>query len=844
MAVQASAAAAHGAEVAAWEWEVDLSRASGPEAFAHRDLFGVVAEHPEWCRERARDHVVEEDRPAFDAAVTSALETGLLVLDVRVRWPGGDARWLSSRGRFERDAAGRPRRGTGIALDVTEEQRDRQLLAVQAEMLELVSRERPLADCLDVLCGAVTRLSPGTTASVHLVGGGGGEHEPRPRCHQEAIVASDGQALGVLHLCFDEEREAACWESKLVAAAAKLAALVIERDAARRAAEQDRLRHAFLLELSDAFRVLDDCEAVAMLATRRLCERLGAGSAFVGVFDDAADSLTLGPGHAATRRAVPVGTVARAAFADLLDPLRAGPYVVPDVTACRELAPDRREQLLSADIGAFVCVPLHRGPENPIWCLSVTSPEPRAWTEDEVVLIGAVAERTWSAIERIRAERALKESQRELRTELADARRLQEISQRLVEEGDSLALYEQLLDAAMSIMGARFGSMQLLDAERQQLKLLTSRNFTPEARRFFQVVPAHAGSACGAALSSGSRVVIPDMETSSVMAGTRDLEVSRACGMRSVQSTPLVSRGGYVVGMISTHWDRPYEPTERQLRLLDVVARQAADLIEHRLAKEELARVNQSLERANRKLERLNQELEAEVGVRTEELRRSQLRFQQAFEVSPVAACITTEREGTVLDVNRAFTRLTGYEPGEVVGRTIAQIGLWASRADRELMDGAVGRGVRFEDVEVKLRDKEGAVRDVLASGDRVRLDDDFGWLRLFLDVSERKRSEEELMRAIKEVMADTTWFSRRLIERLAQAQGRGEDRSSVDLLSERERQVLARISRGMSNEEIAAELAITPRTVRNHLANIYGKIDVHSRAEAVVWARERGITT
>lgn len=98
-------------------------------------------------------------------------------------------------------------------------------------------------------------------------------------------------------------------------------------------------------------------------------------------------------------------------------------------------------------------------------------------------------------------------------------------------------------------------------------------------------------------------------------------------------------------------------------------------------------------------------------------------------------------------------------------------------------------------------------------------------------------------MRAIKEVMADTTWFSRRLVERLAQVQGRPEEGSGVDLLSDRERQVLARISQGMTNEEIAAELAITPRTVRNHLANIYQKIDVHSRAEAVVWARERGLT-
>ena len=820
-----------------------MSRVAAPADLAHRDVFGDDA--PEgWASEPAREHVVEEDRPAFDAAVEAALRGGPLVADVRVTWPDCETRWLSVRGRVERSRDGAPARATGLTLDVTEEQRDRQILEVQTEMLELASLDRPLDECLAVLCAAVTRMSPATTASVHLAGVEGSEHEPRENCHREPIVSSAGERLGVLHLCFEEDRRPACWEERLVAAAAKLAAVVIERDQARRAAEQERRSHAFLLELSDAFRLLEDEEEVGRLAARLLRERLGAGMVFVGEFDGAEDAFTLGPGDAAGDGPVPRGTVRRSAFSELLAPLDAGPYVVEDVAARAGLPDQHKRELLAAGIGSFVSVPLHRGPRNPIWCLAVTAPTPRRWDASEVLLVSEAAERTWSAMQRARAAAALKASQEELRGELADARRLHEASLRLIEEDDIQALYGHLLDAAVSVMGAQFGSIQVLDAERQQLKLLASRGFTPEAQAYFSVVDAHGGSSCGAALAAGERVVIADMEASEVMAGTRDLEVSLACGMRSVQSTPLLSRDGYVVGMISTHWDRPHVPSERKLRLIDVLARQAADLIERRAAQEELARVNQSLERANRKLERMNQDLERQVSERTEALKRSQLRFQQAFEVSPVAACITTEGEGRVVDVNKAFTRLTGYEPDEVVGRTTVQLGLWAGRADRELMSAALGKGARFEEVEVKLRGKDGVLHDVLASGDRVRLDEGFGWLQLFLDVTEQKRSQEELMRAIKEVMTDTTWFSRRLVERLAEVQGRPQDQTSVELLSERERQVLARISQGMTNEEIAGELDITPRTVRTHLANIYQKIDVHSRAEAVVWARERGITT
>jgi hypothetical protein len=56
--------------------------------------------------------------------------------------------------------------------------------------------------------------------------------------------------------------------------------------------------------------------------------------------------------------------------------------------------------------------------------------------------------------------------------------------------------------------------------------------------------------------------------------GAADLEEYRRSDIRTVQSTPLVSRSGRLLGMISTHWRKPHHPTERELQPLDMLARQ------------------------------------------------------------------------------------------------------------------------------------------------------------------------------------------------------------------------------------------------------------------------------
>ena len=63
-----------------------------------------------------------------------------------------------------------------------------------------------------------------------------------------------------------------------------------------------------------------------------------------------------------------------------------------------------------------------------------------------------------------------------------------------------------------------------------------------------------------------------------------------------------------------------------------------------------------------------------------------------------------------------------------------------------------------------------------------------------------------------------------------------------LDDLTERECEVLTALSKGNSNQQLADLLCVSPKTVHNHLYNIYSKIGVHSRAEAIVWAIEAGL--
>jgi hypothetical protein len=67
-----------------------------------------------------------------------------------------------------------------------------------------------------------------------------------------------------------------------------------------------------------------------------------------------------------------------------------------------------------------------------------------------------------------------------------------------------------------------------------------------------------------------------------------------------MQTTPLVSRSGALLGMVSTHWREPHEMSASESRAMDVLARLTADLIERSLAEDKLSESEEHLKNAER----------------------------------------------------------------------------------------------------------------------------------------------------------------------------------------------------------------------------------------------------
>ena len=102
-----------------------------------------------------------------------------------------------------------------------------------------------------------------------------------------------------------------------------------------------------------------------------------------------------------------------------------------------------------------------------------------------------------------------------------------------------------------------------------------------------------------------------------------------------------------------------------------------------------------------------------------------------------------------------------------------------------------------------------------------------------------------ELLRAVRAVAAGEAIFGPGVARRLMAFFARPAPRPDPDAfpeLTEREREILELIARGRSNADITASLVLSPKTVRNHVSNIFAKLQVRDRAEAIVRAREAGL--
>jgi DNA-binding NarL/FixJ family response regulator len=103
---------------------------------------------------------------------------------------------------------------------------------------------------------------------------------------------------------------------------------------------------------------------------------------------------------------------------------------------------------------------------------------------------------------------------------------------------------------------------------------------------------------------------------------------------------------------------------------------------------------------------------------------------------------------------------------------------------------------------------------------------------------------QQEIERAIRAAAAGEAIFGPQIARRVVAhfAHGSGSNAAAFPSLTEREREILEMIAAGKGNATIAHDLMISLKTVRNHVSNIFTKLQVSERAQAIVKAREAGL--
>ena len=178
---------------------------------------------------------------------------------------------------------------------------------------------------------------------------------------------------------------------------------------------------------------------------------------------------------------------------------------------------------------------------------------------------------------------ALNQAAVTVRAELEDMRRLNELSAVLMrEENNFETCCDEIIRTAIAISGADKGNLQLFDETLGSFRTIAQQGFQERFLKFFERVDDHVAASCGTAMATNEQVIVDDVLTSKIFVGQPAQKVLLDAEVRAIISTPLSSSKGGILGVISTHFSRPEHPSERQLRLTNILARQAADYLERK----------------------------------------------------------------------------------------------------------------------------------------------------------------------------------------------------------------------------------------------------------------------
>jgi PAS domain S-box-containing protein len=404
-----------------------------------------------------------------------------------------------------------------------------------------------------------------------------------------------------------------------------------------------------------------------------------------------------------------------------------GPWPLGEVAATQRA---QEVKALPGSVGAFPCEPW---PDLVETAFVLPLPAPSRARPAGFLIVGLSPRRVLDAdyrsfLDLVAGHIAAAIAQaRAFEAELASITRLHELSTRLTAQSDLSSLLHEVLDTAMELQHADFGNIQLYNEENSSLEIVAQRGFQKEFLDYFRSVDASKGSACGLALRNRARVIIEDIDLDPDFAP--HLGIAASSGFRAVQSTPLFDRrSGEPVGMLSTHFRKPHRPSERELRMTDLYASQAADVIALRLSEQRL--------------------------------RESEARHQFAVDLVGLARYSWDPRTNA-LEWDGRLRAMWGLSQGAHVGYDVFLAGVHPE--DRSRVEAAIAQcidpnGNGMYDIEYRVIGIETGVERWIATRGRTSFDKGrpVGFVGVALDVTERKRAEQANLLLISELLHRT----------------------------------------------------------------------------------------
>ncbi|MFA6170684.1 MAG: PAS domain S-box protein [Candidatus Margulisiibacteriota bacterium] len=135
-----------------------------------------------------------------------------------------------------------------------------------------------------------------------------------------------------------------------------------------------------------------------------------------------------------------------------------------------------------------------------------------------------------------------------------------------------------------------------------------------------------------------------------------------------------------------------------------------------------------------------------------EAVRQSEEKFSAAFKASPDLMSITRLSDGQILDVNNGYSRLLGYARDETVGKTTAELSIWADAAERAKFIALLKESGEVNDLEITLRRKDGTLVPCLDSARTFNLQGEPCVLSVVKDITGQKRADNDFSKKVSEL--------------------------------------------------------------------------------------------